>query len=176
MTTTNLELLSVCKYLKISLIGVFMRNELNNLLPSAGRYIINLEDTNHIGTHWCALLLTDKEAFYFDSFGEPAPLELETFVRNSSPRRIYGYNITAIQSLKSDYCGWYCIFLFLSIHNNKVKDIFKSANDYINSFNINNEARKGVIIVNDEIIRSKASPYKNNKIINRLLLNNIKAY
>ena len=173
-TTSNIQLINLCKYLKIHLVGVFMKDMLP-ALPSNGFYIINLQNSDCEGTHWTSLILDDRNALYVDSYGMPPSIEVEDFIRKSNPRRIYGYNTTHYQSLHSTNCGFFCVFLFNYIKNSKSGDLFQKANNFINCFNINNEAKKNNININDSILRAMGIPYMKNKVIASVLLSEKRA-
>ena len=112
---SNIDLRKWCNFLRISIKGIFSRNETKPLFHSP--CIINLDDFGSLGTHWvCCWPAKDKGTYeYFDSFGFPPPLEWEKemsmhgmthFVRNDNQ----------IQWEQSVRCGYYCL-LFLNERN-----------------------------------------------------------
>jgi hypothetical protein len=96
--------------------GCYMKDELNYNNIKNGFYIINLDDNDGNGTHWCALYV-DKHnnKFYFDSYGFEPPKEI------SKP---YFYNNKIIQSLNSSSCGFFCILWILYLNKYINNDIF----------------------------------------------------
>ena len=63
---TNFEIMDHFKGVK-GLNGVFSRNNLPNLKNRA--YVINLDHSENIGTHWVVIYTKKNEVIYFDSFG-----------------------------------------------------------------------------------------------------------
>ena len=47
--------------------GVYSRNNLSKIKD--GAYIINLDESESIGTHWIAFYVNDNNVVYFDRFG-----------------------------------------------------------------------------------------------------------
>lgn len=157
MFLTNFEIIKICKYHNLPIIGVFMKDELN-FIKKDGNYIINLDSSYNNGTHWVCLVVNGNRNFYFDSFGCVPPTEVVNFINNK-----YAFNNWIIQDLKSSNCGFFCIGLFLHLKANN-KDIYKSSNDYINIF-------YDETLMNDTILQLYFKKYNLNKIIiNKLLL------
>ncbi len=70
--------------------------------------IINLDDSSGPGTHWVALTLDKHQLTYFDPFGAQIPDTIITYTKKSTkPVR---WNTSQIQSMKSDACGYYCMY------------------------------------------------------------------
>ena len=62
--------------------GVYSRD--NQKKIKDGAYIINLDEYSNIGTHCVALLVNNKNATCFDSFGvENIPEEIKAFIGRS---------------------------------------------------------------------------------------------
>ena len=69
-------------------------------------YVINLDESSDIGTHWVALYVQNNGVTYFDSFGvEQIPKEIRTFISNKNIKT----NIFRIQAYDSIMCGYFCI-------------------------------------------------------------------
>ena len=116
---------SVCDKLQIHLRAIRYKNQLYDLTPNSGAYIINLDDSfsGKKGTHWVgAYLLVNKgrpELYYFDSFAGPAPIEVEAFAKQWGAHGVIRSN-RQIQAINSNYCGQYVIdFLFFMTHEKK---------------------------------------------------------
>ena len=77
--------------------------------------IINLENSNQGGSHWCALYNDRKEDFceYFDSYGMKCPLEVIKFVKRNFRKPIY-YNDNQLQQDTSKNCGYFCQYYIRS--------------------------------------------------------------
>lgn len=106
---TNKEVSEICKKINIPLVGVFSKNELPDFVKHGG-YIINLQDSDKgYGSHWVALSINKTgKAEYFDSFGFPAPNDVDEFLRNNGfiP---YTSSEKHLQNIDSGTCGYYCI-------------------------------------------------------------------
>jgi len=127
MFLTNFEIIDICKFYKVPLIGVFMKDELN-FIKRDGYYVINLDSSVNNGSHWVCLVVKGNDNFYFDSFGCVCPTEVLNFINSK-----YAFNNWICQDLKSSNCGFFCIGLLIYLKKDK-QSIFKSANDYINMF------------------------------------------
>ena len=55
-TLSNSDLISICIKLKIKLVGVYMKDELQNSDLKQGCYIINLQNHDENGSHWTAFI------------------------------------------------------------------------------------------------------------------------
>ena len=108
---TDAQIKHICKHFKIPLIGVFEKDDIDDL--ENGNYVINLNGHSH----WTGLIKDPTGVIYFDSFGFPAPQNIDDL---ASP---YCYNDKDIQDIKSSSCGYYTIaFLkFLTDKPNKHK-------------------------------------------------------
>ena len=85
--------------------GVFSRNNLPKTIKD-GKYIRNLHEYAHVGTHWIALFCNRNEIVYFDSFGvEHVPEEIKEFVGNKNIK----INVFRVQANDSVICGNFCI-------------------------------------------------------------------
>ena len=85
--------------------GAFSRGNLPNRIKD-GAYVINLDEYEDTGTHWIALICTEIEVTYFDSFGvEHVPIEIEKFIEHKNIKT----NIFRIQPNNSVMCGYFCI-------------------------------------------------------------------
>ena len=104
--SSDIELIRLCTRAGILKPQIISRDKIN--WNSSGNYIINLAPSTSDGTHWVALHIKNKDATYFDSFGEPPPLDVLRFL---SDHGIYSYlcNDTQIQDIRSGYCGQYCV-------------------------------------------------------------------
>ena len=82
--------------------------------------IINLDTGGQ--THWCALHISDRNAWYFDSFKTDPPMNIIHYCENLK----LSINNIRIQSLQSVSCGEFCIYFLKEIqHHKNEKDIWK---------------------------------------------------
>ena len=132
---SNFQIQDLCKANKIQLNGVFSKDELRMIDLREGNYVVNLQSSRQgPGTHWLALVIQKTQAFYFDPFGAPPPLEVTRFVRRKKIIKRFGYNSWIIQDLKSESCGWYALALLLFLKNNPNNDLTAVCNRFVNQF------------------------------------------
>jgi hypothetical protein len=139
---SNIDIINICKSMKIPLKGVIMKDEINEL--NLGNWVVNLQNSNQNGSHWCCLILTKTEAFYFDSFGASPPEQLYNFILHH-----YGkvpFNNFIVQNIKSILCGYFCIGLLKYVKNSKRKSLHEKCNDYINIFEDNTKLNDNILI------------------------------
>lgn len=113
--------------------GCFIKNELPLKLKN-GFYIINLNGHSH----WTALLKDGAKFYYFDSFGFPAPLEVEDKIPKG-----YIYSEKHIQTEPSTACGFYVVawIKYMNEHKNKSK----AYSDFIHSFEEDSSRNEGIL-------------------------------
>ena len=81
--------------------GVFSRNNLPKKIKD-GAYVINIDESADVGTHWIALFCNRNEIAYFDSFGvEHVPEEIKEFIENKNIKA----HIFWVQANDSVMCG-----------------------------------------------------------------------
>ncbi len=108
---SNLEIENYLTNIPQNFQGVYAKNELP-IIKGCG--IINLNDNDEKGSHWCAWFEFDTFIFYFDSFGFPPP---QNFIDSSEKTVRYSNN--EIQNYNSIMCGWYCIKFICDINDGK---------------------------------------------------------
>jgi hypothetical protein len=142
MSISNVKLEEICKKKGIPLNGVYMKDELAEIQPQEGNYIINLQSSYQgSGTHWLALIIERGSIYYQDSFGVIYPLEILVFIHKyeklNKVKCKIGHNKTQIQDLKSDRCGYFCLGLLYFVKCHKDEPLFDACNEYINMFSDN---------------------------------------
>src|SRR5678816_1027780 len=104
---TNFELIDAVKKLNIpNFRGVFMRDALPKRPRRNECGILNLDDSNGAGTHYCSFLKNGKDKIYFDSYGLAPPTELVKYLGDP----VY-YNSERIQPDNEVFCGHLCLSL-----------------------------------------------------------------
>ncbi|XP_071649168.1 uncharacterized protein [Temnothorax longispinosus] len=118
--TTNVQLQQLAKRMRIPYFrGIFMRDS----LPIGGirrneSGIVNLDNTEGLGTHWVAYAKRGDRAIYFDSFGNlRPPRELTQYLENN----VIEYNRIPYQRYDQSNCGQLCL-RFLQSVDNQFKD------------------------------------------------------
>lgn len=143
---TDTQLTVLCRKMSIPLAGIYFKDELPRKMEYNKAYIINIEDSHdgegleNTGTHWTCMYSTkypngNVEAIYFDSYGQPPPEAVKTFVKKSCNKYL-PYTTKDVQSLMSEVCGWYCCaFLYAVTHPQmKCGDLYEDVNNFISMF------------------------------------------
>jgi len=115
--TTSLELDEYMDAFKIkNYHGTFVKDQLPEL--NNGFYIINLNGSSH----WTALMVHNREYYYFDPFGFPAPTEVERAIYKDAGRKVnYVFNTEQVQDIDHTSCGFYVV-AWIRHMNKKAKD------------------------------------------------------
>lgn len=91
--------------------GVFMRNDLPTKYKSVECGVINLDDKDGNGTHWCAYYKINNKCYYFDSFGNLKPPH--EFINYLGSKCLIFYNYGRYQDYDTFNCGHLCLqFLY----------------------------------------------------------------
>ena len=119
--------------------GVLSTNNLPETIKD-GAYVINLDESADVGTHWIPLFCNRNEIVYFYSFGvEHIPEEIKEFIGNKNIKA----NIFRVQANDSVMCGYFCIgFIDFMLAGKKLTDYtslfsphdFKKNDDIILSY------------------------------------------
>ena len=130
---SNVDLMNIMKFLNIKIVGVFSKDKMPK--PQKGLFIINLDDSNNGGTHWTMCSTLDNNVIYYDSFGEFAPIQVDTFIKQSTGKSKYLINRTQVQYLTATYCGWFVVAFIWHIVNStgSIGSKMKSFNNILNS-------------------------------------------
>ena len=81
-----------------------------------GAYIINLDHSKYIGTHWIVIFVKEDKVIYFDSFTvEYIPKEIMERIKNKYIKA----SIFRIQDYNSIMCGYFCILFIEYMLNDK---------------------------------------------------------
>lgn len=127
-----------------------LKDEINNKINKIG-IVFNLDPHDKPGSHWVAMFVNNKkqEIYYFDSYGEPIPLQIKKLVRTIQKQAKelgknykYLYNNNRHQ-FKNTECGMYCLYFIISLLknrpfnyflNNDISDyyVFKKRKEYFN--------------------------------------------
>jgi hypothetical protein len=134
---TNIELQNIARRYGIPLYAVVSKDYLVNVEHKNNvGYIINMSNLKDSrgnvleGTHWIGLYLANGNAFYYDSFGFQAPLEVINYTR--------GYKLydsrKDIQNIHSGICGDLSLFFIMYMSAPKSKLRYPNSVDRFNSF------------------------------------------
>ncbi|CAF0861270.1 unnamed protein product [Brachionus calyciflorus] len=103
-------------------IGIYARNELPIIKSYPCCFILNTTDRSHEGMHWLAIYYDKhKTCNFFDSYGNSqSNFGLNDYIDKYSNGSIY--KKTKIQSVNSDFCGYYfLLFLILRCNGNSIE-------------------------------------------------------
>lgn len=95
--------------------GVMMRDELpsNPLNKECG--ILNLNTHNQSGSHWVCWYKNQNDRYFFDSFGEPPPMELLIYLKTNSEYQnhlpVIRRSAITVQHYYSNECGSLCLYM-----------------------------------------------------------------
>ena len=84
-------------------LGVYSINTLHSLVGQNGLFIFNEEEDYKKGKHWMAVVLSESEGYFFDSYGRMPPKEVQVL------KEAWKYNPKRLQSIYSSCCGQWCI-------------------------------------------------------------------
>jgi hypothetical protein len=85
--------------------GVFCSDELPKKPRKIECGILNLDDSDSNGTHWCCYYKLGESKIYFDSYGLHPPSELNDYLGD-----VY-YNTEQIQQGPTVFCGHLCLYV-----------------------------------------------------------------
>ena len=111
------DIVRLAKELKIdNFEGVKMRDELKGKSKRNECGIINLNTSYESGSHWtCFYHDSNNDRYYFDSFGEPPPVELLKYLKSDSEfdqdLPTIKRNSITVQHDESSECGSLCLFV-----------------------------------------------------------------
>ncbi len=123
---TNFQIEAACKKYAIPLVSCCNKNLLPRHIHEGG-VIVNMqndEDTHGReleGTHWVAAYVEKGKkgklsGAYFDSFGQPAPVAVQQYLRPTVPYYLAGVDT---QNINSGWCGSYCVLFLLFMSRNR---------------------------------------------------------
>jgi len=149
---SNFDIEDICGMIGVPLHGVYSKDELIDIEPLIGCYVVNLEDSTEGGSHWVAVVINESYVSYFDSFAVRPSDDVKEFisryVKNQDIQTIY--NLQQIQEYRSVLCGYYCIYfcwfhtvLYSDTDDNK-RLMNKHNKIYLDTFNLK---------MNDKIIQ-----------------------
>ena len=111
--------------------GVFMRNTLPKNPRKNECGIVNLNTDRQNGTHWVAWFKKAENRFYFDSFAQDIPEEVEIYLKSAKEYAdndaVVLCNSVIVQHLNTSECGRLCLFVLKCMsENKKFDDILQS--------------------------------------------------
>jgi len=139
MATTDDELLALADKYSLTVCGIHTKDRLPRVLGD-GFYIFNIGSASSGGTHWTAALKrSNRVSVYFDSFGAPPPVEIESRLKD------YCFNNWVIQDTHSQTCGQFVIAFGMHMSHWSHGDILEWANKFINKFGENTKENQAIL-------------------------------
>jgi hypothetical protein len=94
-----------------------MRDELNKQRKSTLNecLILNTDHSSGNGTHWVSLFIKNGVAYYFDSYGNEPPEEVERYCKGEN--RFYNTFQIQQNDLNPVMCGHYCVYMLYRLSN-----------------------------------------------------------
>ena len=118
-----------------------------NELPTKpnGNYSIVVNTNAEKGEHWLAIVRKNGKNYFLDSFGRSLDDEMFSEEFRKTMRSYVGggmiYNSKWLQSLDSNTCGEYCVYLISKIQRKRLKSVlrifgddFKSNDNYVYNY------------------------------------------
>ena len=115
-TLCTRDILNLVDLMEIpNFVGVRMRDEFKGKGKPVECGIMNLNTSSEPGSHWTCYYSNGDNVFYFDSFGEPPPIELLKYLKSdlefSKDLPVIKRNALTVQHDQSSECGSLCLFV-----------------------------------------------------------------
>lgn len=103
-TTYSSELNKVCKkHIGSKFKGVISRDQLNDDIISDGETIIvNMDDSDKPGSHWCGVYCENNKCLFYDSFGRS---NTKNIIGAGISKKKYNTELDVEQHENEDNCG-----------------------------------------------------------------------
>ncbi len=134
--TTDGELFKIAEKYGILLNAVVFKDQLYDTFLTKGGYVINLADSDSMGTHWVSFWIDDAKKndaiIYFDSFGISPPLEVRDALKKIALKMLVSDK--QIQNVNSGWCGIYVMFFIWFMQQHSKKPLEKRLELFLNLF------------------------------------------
>jgi hypothetical protein len=155
MALSNFDLENLAKQMKIKLISVVSKDQINTIPYQSGLIIVNLSNNDKPGTHWVACIIYKEgkklKPIYMDSYGILMPTEIENYLKKLD--KDIPYSNRQIQNLHTTVCGYYCLScMYYLQYKRKSENILEDFNDWISLFS-------GQEQKNENILKESFKPY-----------------
>ena len=97
--------------------------------------IVNLNISNQSGSHWICYYRNGSDRFYFDSYGQITPVEIQgylnTCIEFKRGSEVIQRNTNIVQAANTSVCGHLCLFVLKSLTNGeKFQSILNHMHQY----------------------------------------------
>ena len=119
---TNIEFSTYARELEITHFrGVIMGDMLPQYPLNIECGIVNLNTSDQSGSHWVCYYRNGSDRFYFDSYGQITPVEiqryLKTAIQSERGSEVIQRNTDIAQAANTSVCGHLCLFVLKSLTN-----------------------------------------------------------
>lgn len=83
--------------------------------------VININASSNMG-HWVALIIRNKQCFYYDSYGQPPSQYIANYIIKKCKCSKVMYNTNDVQQLEDVSCGFYCIAFIHHVSQKKTNN------------------------------------------------------
>ena len=113
---TNIDINSLVDYLNIpNYKGTFMKDQLIGKPKETECAVINLNNSDQSGSHWVAFYKHGDQRYYFDSFGQIPPTEIQKYLKTPEEYKhnipVIQRNTDIVQKPNTNICGHLCIYV-----------------------------------------------------------------
>ena len=121
---TNIELSTYARKLEIPHFrGVVMRVTLPQYPFNIECDIVNLNTSDQYGCHWVCYYRNRSDRFYFDSYGQITPVEIQRYLKTGIEFKrgseVIQRNTDIVQAVNTSVCGHLCLFVLKSLTNDE---------------------------------------------------------
>ena len=99
--------------------GVFMRGTLTQYPFNIECGIVNLNTSDQSGGHWVCYYRNGSDRFYFDSYAQITPVEIQRYLKTGIEFKrgseVIQRNTDIAQAANTSVCGHLCLFVMKSV-------------------------------------------------------------
>ena len=113
---TNIEFPTYTRELEIPHFrGVFMRDTLPQYPFNMECGIVNMNTCDQSGSHWVCYYRNGSDRFYFASYGQITPVEIQRYLKTGCEFKrgseVIQRNTDIVQAVNTSVCGHLCLFV-----------------------------------------------------------------
>ena len=119
---TNIELSTYARKLEIPHFRGYFYERCDTQYPfNIECDIVNLNTSDQSGNHWVCYYRNGSDRFYFNSYGQITPLEIQRYLKTGIEFKhgseVIQRNTDTIQAANMSLCGHCCLFVLKSLTN-----------------------------------------------------------
>ena len=133
---TNIEFSTYAREQEIPhLKGVFMRDTFPQYPRNIECGIVNLKTSDQSGSHWVCYYRNGSDIFYFYSYGQITPMEIQRYLKRiiefKRGSEVIQRNRDILQATNTSVRGYLCLFVLKSLTNG---EMFQSILNHIRHY------------------------------------------